>query len=844
MQQLYIKNIAGTVIASMPGDNIHVSSAVISSSFMANDTLTIECTSRNALNVSVGCYIEIDDNNIYRMNQLPQGGRNGGEIGFSYTLVFESVKFDLLNVRFLLPDDAYGDVITADLSTLIGIIADNACRVYGEGTWVKGMVPGTSVISNTFSEMNCLAALQSMMGAWEQDYNLTYEFRITRTNGVNCINVMEEDGGADSGITLAYGHAGGLYSISRNAIGSENIVTRLYVYGSADNIPVGYPHNKLCLPCNDKTKQRNSSFVQDDAAIALFGLKEGNVTLNDVKPIARFVVDRVERISNSGTRSGYNIKIVSNSMDVQRPYGFCPEAVWQDTEDDYQEWLEMYGYNNVPEGSSEYVGPYTHAYFDGTVGGAATKVVGQKKYAANGTMTVTFNTGKCAGIAFEVVQGSTLAGDGSMTLITQVFNENVPGEYYMPSEAGGAWEIQVGDEFVISNILMPMSLVRRAENELLSEANYELAHKKKKNARYSVEFDQITKDSMELSGLIPGNFIHVNDAALGIDSSESIKITKVDRDLIRGNISAEISTIKIAKRSRDVNRANDGVSRVDENAVGRTALTCQFIPNYDYTEYRPNLKPYNTLYVGQGKFINQSFVGYEKEWNISERIIELQSGFKYDILVQASRKTDYATICVRKNTEIEAESIIANLPSGATVNPIRRKRANVNGSIDDSSFYLKIGEISEERFSLMGKDWVVAGDNSGAYDGVILRNGPKRSLTMIYGQFAISANDIMSGIIGGKVLLGDGATVVDTDGVSINVSSRLEADRNNVTLLNTTLSNIKNSLHSVVQTMKSAKVTISGSEHTVGYNWSSCDDTKCAVIQNPDKLIPKVPTLK
>ena len=835
-----VKDINGAVLTTIPSPDMFVSSAVVSSTHMANDTLTIACTSASGYEFPIGCYVELEDGSIYRMNQLPSKTISGKSVGYEYELVFESVKYDLLNVRFLLPEEALGDVITADMATLITYIVNNACRVYGEGSWEVGSIPVTDVISQQFTEQNCLQALQKMMTAWKKDFDINYEFRIERTDGKNVINVFEEDGGADSGLTLAYGHAGGLYSIRRTAVASENVVTRLFAYGSTENITVGYPHSRLCLPWSDPWQARNGSYVQDDDAIAMFGIKEGFATFDDIKPRALFRVDAVERIDNPLNRSGYNIRITSNDMAVGREFGFCPEALWEDTEDDYQEWLTMYGYNHIAQGSGAYQGSYTHAYYDGTVGGAATKVVGTKKYAANGTMKVTFNTGNCAGISFEVVEGSTIDGDGGMTLVTQNYLENVPGEYYIPSDGEtDTWEIKEGDEFVISDILMPIALIRKAEVDLLAKANDELAHRRERNARYNIEFDQIAKDRMDLSALIPGNFIHIVDNALGIGAETAIKINRVDRDLMSGDVTADISTIKENRVpvSSGYSSGTPYASRADEEGTHRTTLTCQFIPNYDYTAQQPYLKPCNTLYVSEGTFSDYYLMDSDKVWRISERVIELQSGFKYDIFVQASKKTDYATITVRKNMSVEIDSLRKNTPGTATNDPIMRGLTNLVGSRDESSYYFKIGTISEERYVLADSDWAVLPTHN-------TNRGKTRTLELQYGYAVMSANDITSGTIGGNVLLGSRVFAEDSQGAEINVGDRIQRDRDNVVVLNEALSGIKDSLHSVITSIQSGHVVVGGQSINVDFNWSQCDDRKCQPVRNPEDLIPIIGGLK
>ena len=60
---------------------------------------------------------------------------------------------------------------------------------------------------------------------------------------------------------------------------NAGIVTRLYVYGGTENLGRNYGHTRLCLPGTT----RLTSYIEDEAAIALYGVKEGEKTY-DIKP--------------------------------------------------------------------------------------------------------------------------------------------------------------------------------------------------------------------------------------------------------------------------------------------------------------------------------------------------------------------------------------------------------------------------------------------------------------------------------------------------------------------------------------------------------------------------------
>lgn len=94
------------------------------------------------------------------------------------------------------------------------------------------------------------------------------------------------------------------------------------------------------------------------------------------------------------------------------------------------------------------------------------------------------------------------------------------------------------------------------------------------------------------------------------------------------------------------------------------------------------------------------------------------------------------------------------------------------------------------------------------------------------------------------MIIGDGASVFDEDGVYINVRGRLEADRNNISVLNRNMSELQQSIHSVVQTMKNGSVRVGSTDYNIKYVWSKCDDQKCVITSDPDAILPDILNVK
>ena len=234
------------------------------------DTVAITVKSATPLTFHLGDQIDVYGK-TYTLNQLP-GIKKTGNRNFEYTLTFEGVQYELIDVQFLLPDDTVLDSFTGDLEDFLGILIGNLTRVY-PGKWVLGVYPAnTEYKTLTYTEKNCLEVLQDLC----EQYST--EFEITQANGVRTLNI--KTAGVNFPYTFRYGRTGGLYELTRQNINSKNVVTRLYVYGGSSNLGDKYRYTRLCLP----GKAKNASYIEDAAAIAAYGLKENTKIFDDIRP--------------------------------------------------------------------------------------------------------------------------------------------------------------------------------------------------------------------------------------------------------------------------------------------------------------------------------------------------------------------------------------------------------------------------------------------------------------------------------------------------------------------------------------------------------------------------------
>ena len=247
----------------------------------AEDTINITVVSPFPQSYGIGDTITVFGRD-YKLNRLPKVKKTG-MAEFQYDLEFEGIQYDLFRVTYDLTidttknelQDIQGDTLTGDLKRFLDVLVSNANRVF-PGKWAVGVCPKTIGDKTlTFGESdNCLSVLQTLCS---QD-NFNVEFEIEKVDGVYTINLYEKVGQTLS-FTFEYGKNKGLYSITRENVSSANIITRLKVFGSTENITSKYRADRLCMFGKDKS----TSYIEKAEAVAKYGIFEGRKNF-DIKP--------------------------------------------------------------------------------------------------------------------------------------------------------------------------------------------------------------------------------------------------------------------------------------------------------------------------------------------------------------------------------------------------------------------------------------------------------------------------------------------------------------------------------------------------------------------------------
>lgn len=272
MEQIIIYHPDGTAIPLISKKNVSVvSKATQKTALLSDDVISITVSSAVPLDLRIGDTARIYGK-PYKLNQLPEPTKNG-ERRYSYELRLEGLQYDLIDVHYHLPENAYGETFYADLKGHLAVLVWNINRIY-PNKWALGEFPEDTDYKNiTNSEKNALQVLQELCS----DYGV--EFEITTDGKHHTLNVRKQVG-ITHAFTLRFGRGKGLYQLARKNVNNAGITNRLYVYGGTENLGSNYGHTKLCLPGTT----RLSSFLEDKESIGIYGVKEGEKNYSDIKP--------------------------------------------------------------------------------------------------------------------------------------------------------------------------------------------------------------------------------------------------------------------------------------------------------------------------------------------------------------------------------------------------------------------------------------------------------------------------------------------------------------------------------------------------------------------------------
>lgn len=517
-----------------------VSRASQKTSLLADDTITITAESAKPLDITIGDNIRIFGKR-YTFNQLPQPTKSGERV-YSYELTLEGLQYDLIDVHYHLPADAYGETYYANLQRHLEILEWNINRIHpGWTVQVDADAYDPDSYQNiTTTEKNALAMLQDLCSLFN------VEFEITAQANAGKVHVKKKAGTTHQ-FTLRYGRGKGLYKLSRTNVNNAGITNRLYVYGGQDNLPQNYGHTKLCLA----NTTRLTSYLEDTDSIAAYGVKEGEKNYPDIK------AERVGVITAVGED---RITFFDTSGDPDDP-----------------ENLPMFDLNEkTADGSTKYL-----------IDGTAAKIK--------------FQTGNLAGYEFEL---HSYDHGAKKFIINRFTDENglvIPNDTQdaFTFAVGNKYiitDINLPDSYVLQ---AQGKLEAAARTDFAPMTQPQVSYKLGLTEGF---FTSMFGKEVETELLHVGDYIHIIDEEIGVD--KEIRITAITRDLLRLHsyeltLSDTVVKSSIVKVINDIQDIQDVISFnsgfTDPGKARRRWMATQellnlvFDPEGDY--YSEKIKP-------------------------------------------------------------------------------------------------------------------------------------------------------------------------------------------------------------------------------------------------------------
>ncbi|WP_394265431.1 phage tail spike protein [Bergeyella zoohelcum] len=443
-----------------------VTKAEYRQSLLSEDVIDVTVESRNKINFNIGDVYK-HRGRLFVLNQAPKIKKEQGY--YTYELIFEGVQYRLRKkIYFNLDPTGFQTTadfpLTGEIDVFLRVLVDNINKA-DDYAWELGVFPqNTETKTLTFANENCLAALQKIC----QEYDTEFEIKENPVTKKCTLNIKKI--GKDIPQVFQYGKGNGLYSLTRENVNND-VITRLYVYGSTQNINSDYRNysEKLRMP------ESEGDYIEDAAKVNLFGLKEGVKVFDDIKPTFKGIISSIGPFDSVKKTQ----EIIVSNMDF-----------------------------DLNEKDSE----------------------GQTKYLIPDTpVKLHFNKGNLAGYEFELIK------NGGYDHVTKKFRllqwTDERGQKFPDNDT--IFRFEVGDEFTLLDIVMPEQYITNAENKLLKEGQKEYEKLSKNNVKYSLELDPffiqniINEDTKYFE---IGDYVRIIDSELGINKTS--RVVSITQDLM------------------------------------------------------------------------------------------------------------------------------------------------------------------------------------------------------------------------------------------------------------------------------------------------------------------------
>lgn len=480
-----------------------VKEATQNSSLMGDDYITLKIVSTEWLSFDKGDKIVVDGMD-YTIRATTKRDIEADNY-YIFEPVFYGPMYDLMKTIYRNTDkDGKSDRSTFDLTytikEFVQVIIYNLNRDYpGLWTFDEDNCPETEAKTIQFSGVNCLQALQTLCN----DDNFKLEFLITQDGGVRTIHIgkfgqrVNPPGGKEY---FEWGKGNGLYKLTEQKVDDKAIITRLWVEGGTNNIRTNYRNysERLQLPF-PKRYNRNRHVLYD------------------------------------GTVIEPNTEIIGIDDDSKR---YLEDAALRDkigSEEDTKTYDEIYPTRTGRV--TALVAGDINSFIDDTMDFDLNEKDGKStKYLVDSVSAkITFTSGRLAGEQFELnAKGGYDHTKKQFKLIPFTDNRGLVTPT-VPVEQGGAFPIEVGATYKITDIFLPESYEQNAEEDLWYAGYNDFKPATQAKAQYALTLDRLyfldaLGRNSEVCVFKVGDYVPVRDTRYGIE--KPILIQKIQRNLL------------------------------------------------------------------------------------------------------------------------------------------------------------------------------------------------------------------------------------------------------------------------------------------------------------------------
>jgi hypothetical protein len=204
---------------------------------MGDNVINLSFELNQIINFNIGDYTIVFGEK-YFLAKEPSVTKKG-TYDYTYDMQMLSTQYQLSKAQYMFYDEhnelREGDFsITGVANVFIDLLIKNANRL--NPGWTKGAVVSTDTKTLTFSKKDCGAALAQIANEFGAEFF------------VDGMKVHLDKNQHFTPYSFRYGDSKGLYTITRKQTDNTSVITRLYAFGSEKNLPPGYPSTRLRLP--------------------------------------------------------------------------------------------------------------------------------------------------------------------------------------------------------------------------------------------------------------------------------------------------------------------------------------------------------------------------------------------------------------------------------------------------------------------------------------------------------------------------------------------------------------------------------------------------------------------